>query len=127
MIVRQKAGFQTGGESSLVTLVMKYDARRFHSVPSVLTDPDMQGTIAANPVEQGYFHVSNWNTESASTVAMYCTVFIEYDVVFTEPRKNSASLEKRISVLIREELLAKEKEKEVEAKLPVGWALVKKK
>jgi hypothetical protein len=124
MIVREKLGF-SASPLSIRTLVMKYDARKFHSIPSVLSDPDMQGTITANPVEQGYFHISVWNTESASTVQVYCSAFIEYDVVFTEPRKNGTSLEKQISALIRSDIMSREKGADSELKIPAGFVLVK--
>lgn len=124
MIVREKLGF-SASPTSIKTLVMKYDARKFHSIPSVLSDPDMQGTITSNPVEQGYFHISVWNTESASTVTVYCSSFIEYDVVFTEPRKNGTSLERQISSLIRNDILSQQDKSETEMKVPAGYILVK--
>jgi len=116
-IVREKLGFSTL-PNSIKTLVHKVDIRKFESVPSVLSDPYLQGTIAANPVEQVYFHISTWNAENANVAGSTSSVFIEYDVMFTEPRKNSASLQAKISQWLRDEALGKTSTLSAECKAP---------
>jgi hypothetical protein len=106
LIVRERVGLSTH-PTAVRTLVQKVDVRDFESVPSVLSDPDLQGSVSANPVEQVYYHVSSWNTENANVAGATFSVFIEYDVMFTEPRKNSASLQNKIYQWLKEEALAK--------------------
>lgn len=85
------------------TLTMPIAISQFCSVPDLLGNPDFKGTIAANPVEQAYFHISTWNPSDSSQHSVQVEVFIEYDVVFFEPRKNSQSLNKQFKRLIMAE------------------------
>lgn len=114
MVVAQKMGL-AASQYAMRTLTHRVDVRTFESVPSVLSNPDLQGSITANPVEQVYYHCSTWNPETANVTGSYWSVFIEYDVLFTEPRKNSASLSKQIHSLIIEEVKRENKPEEKES------------
>jgi hypothetical protein len=99
VLVRERLNVSTlpGSQS---TLVMPINIRRFGSVPTLLDNPDYAGSVAANPAEQSYFHISVWNAYNVTPVNVICEVFIEYDAWFFEPRKNSPSLSSQISQLI---------------------------
>lgn len=88
---------------STATLKYAMNMAKFSGVPNVRDNPDLAGTAAANPAEQSYFHLSGWNPETADQVTFSGEVFIEYDVVFFEPRKNSSSLAASMMRLILEE------------------------
>jgi len=74
------------------TLHRSVVAARFQGIDDVMDDPNMRGDAASNPAEQMYYHISCWNAASATTVTIDCQVYIEYDVVFTEPRKGTISV-----------------------------------
>jgi len=104
MVVSSKLGIHnSSGSAVMKTLSIGVDVANFQSCPSVLSDPDLHGDIAANPAEQLYFHISSWNAETANVAGGTYEVFIEYDVVFLEPRKNSASLMKQLLPLVIED------------------------
>ena len=89
---------------TLKTLELPINISSFGSVPMLLDNPDYQGSAAANPVEQAYFHISAWCPDGVSVVSgIVCEVFIEYDAIFSEPRKNSPSLAAAVSKLILQE------------------------
>lgn len=64
-------------------------ARYFGRDPgrALVNDPELHGTATANPVEGVYYACSAWNFMTTVTCTAYYDVLIEYDVVFTEPRK----------------------------------------
>lgn len=111
MLVRQRLNVSTL-QGSQATLKMPISISRFGSVPTLLDNPDYAGSVAANPAEQSYFHISVWNSYNVTTVNVICEVFIEYEAWFFEPRKNSASLERQLRNLI----LAEERNKATERK-----------
>lgn len=92
-------------DDTLKTLVMPISISRFGAVPLLLDNPDYSGSIAANPVEQSYFHISAWCPDGVSVVSgIVCEVYITYDAVFFEPRKNTVSVEQALKrLLISEE------------------------
>ena len=92
-------------DDSLKVLSMPISISKFGSVRNLLDNPDYSGTIAANPAEQSYFHISIWNPEGVATTSVTAEVFITYDAWFIEPRKNSVSL----NAAIRRLILAEEK------------------
>lgn len=112
LLVRERLNVVSTANSQ-GTLVMPINVGKFSSCPSLLSNPDMAGSIAANPVEQSYFHLSCWNGYDATVVNCIWEVFIEYDAWFFEPRKNSPSLE----ATIRKLLISEEREKMRERKL----------
>jgi len=92
-------------DDSLKVLSIPISIARFGAVRNLLDNPDYAGTIAANPAEQSYFHISIWNPEGVATTSVTAEIFIEYDAWFIEPRKNSVSVNQAIRKLI----LAEEK------------------
>lgn len=80
---------QRMGSLSLSCDVAKYFGRK--SKADLLDDPNLFGTVAANPTEQVYFVVAAWGFSGFSdNTAFQMTALIEYDVVFWEPRKVAA-------------------------------------
>jgi hypothetical protein len=63
----------------------------FGGVDDILDDNTYRGTVAANPAEQSYFILQLWNTENATSTSAVDFV-LEFDAVFTEPRKLTESL-----------------------------------
>ncbi len=60
----------------------------------MLNDTSLQGTSAANPSEQVYFDLQTWGFGGLTdNTSVYAQIYIEYDVVFWEPRKVGAELE----------------------------------
>jgi hypothetical protein len=63
------------------------------SAQDMLDDPNLYGTATSNPTEQVYYDVAGWlpyGLGGATTVSF--EMFIEYDIIFWEPRKLSISL-----------------------------------
>jgi len=64
---------------------------KYQGIVNVIDNPDNLGTVAANPVEQEYFHIYGW-TDDGTTGTVYLNVCIEYEAVFIEPKKLTQSL-----------------------------------
>lgn len=84
------------------TIQRSIDVGKFGGVPRILDDPNYRGSVAGNPAEQSYFMLQLWNTE-LSTSSSAVDIQIEFDAVFTEPRKLSSSLHKLLITGIRAE------------------------
>lgn len=69
--------------------VKKYFGRRNNR--EILNDPELHGTVGANPTEQVYVGVCAWNPHAASNNTIYYDLVIEYDAIFTEPKKLAPS------------------------------------
>lgn len=69
--------------------VAKYFGR---SKKELISSPEFYCTTAANPTEQVYFQVCQWNPSAATDINSFFDVIISYDVYYYEPRKDSASL-----------------------------------
>ncbi len=95
---RGNGGYGTGqriGRLDLACDVARYFGRR--SRRELLDDPTLQGTVAANPTEQVYYVINMWGFGSfTDNTAVSCEATIEYDVVFWEPRKVTAQLERML-------------------------------
>lgn len=81
-------------EKSRCRLSRTVDIRLFGGIDDPLDNPDYRGTVAANPAEQSYFHISIWNSAGTTCSAGFFAV-IEFEAVFTEPRTPSTSLENK--------------------------------
>jgi len=90
---RGNGGYGTGNRISSLNLacdVSRYFGRRGRAL---INDPNLSGTVAANPVEQVYFIINTWGFSAfTDNTAVNLDVTIEYDVVFWEPRKLAAQL-----------------------------------
>lgn len=104
VLVRDRLGMYPY-EGSVKALSMPCDVAKFGCVRTLRDNPNYEGSVAANPTEQSYFHISAWNPDSVSSIDVICEIWIEYDAIFREPRKNSPSLEQAFRKLI----LAEEK------------------
>lgn len=80
-----------GAFGGTATLKRAVDVGRFQGIPLTINDPDMRGDSASNPAEQVYYHLSVWNSASATVVTCDFQALIEYDVIFHEPRKGTLS------------------------------------
>lgn len=58
----------------------------------IIADPQMYGTIAANPGEQVYFNIAAWDPFSSSAEGnVFYDVTISYDIYYWEPKKLTGS------------------------------------
>jgi len=103
LIVRDRVDTSGGGQG-MVTLELPCSVAKFGGVPNLLDNPDYKGTIASNPVEQSYYHVSVWNPVDTTVQSVEVDAFITFRVIFTEPRKQSPSLTKAIADVVRNEI-----------------------
>lgn len=63
------------------------------SAQDLLDDPNLYGTASSNPTEQVYYDIAGWlpyGLGGATTVSF--EMYIEFDVIFWEPRKLTVSL-----------------------------------
>ena len=104
VLVRDRLGMYPY-EGSIKALSLPCDVAKFGGVRTLRDNPSYEGSVAANPTEQSYFHISAWNPDTVSSIDVICEIWIEYEAIFREPRKNSQSLELALKKLI----LAEEK------------------
>lgn len=76
-----------GAQGSLVTLKHSCDLAKFQGMKFVNDDSDMRGDTASNPAEQAYYQLTLWNALTATVPIVLADIYIEYDVLFTEPKK----------------------------------------
>lgn len=85
------SGSTTGGTGQRVASVTKaLNMAKYFGRPnieSIVNDPELHGTAAANPTEQVYFVVSAWDFILGGSATVYFDALLEFDVIFTEPRK----------------------------------------
>jgi len=81
--VTAKGGvIRPGGISPVCYLSASWDAKKAFGA-NVLSDPELQGTVAANPQEQQFFVIQNLDSGGGATIIT--TLYeIEYDVVWDE-------------------------------------------
>lgn len=74
------------------SLTMVADISKLQGQPrnSITTNPNLQGSALASPLECTYFHITMWDTTGLSGTAE-CDVILEQIAVFTEPRDNVQS------------------------------------
>lgn len=72
---------------SMSTLRTSCNIGKFQGVNDVLNVTDLSGDTSSNPAELTYYIISIWDAATATAPAFIADVFIEYDVVFHEPRK----------------------------------------
>lgn len=106
IIVKDRLGMYPY-EGAVKSLSMPCNVARFGDVTDLLDNPYYEGSVASNPTEQSYYHVSAWNPDSVSSIDVLCEAFIEFDITFREPRKNSPSVQAALKRLV----LAEEKTK----------------
>lgn len=67
-------------------LSLTYSPKKFLGRSKPLSDPNLKGTVSADPAESAYFHCWCAPVQSANASALDCTAFIDYIVVFIEPK-----------------------------------------
>jgi hypothetical protein len=80
-----------GAMGGTATMRREVASTAFQTVRFATDNPDLSGDVASNPTEQVYYHLSVWNSASATVLTADFQVLIEYDVVFHEPRKGTLS------------------------------------
>jgi len=103
------------------TIILDTSIKIFQGKKSVIDDPNLGGNVAANPIEQQYFHVATWDTNAQST-SVLIDVVIEFDATFTEPRTLTESYMQMKSVVEAKESKSRECRKTF--KLPEQRALL---
>lgn len=73
--------------NQVVTLKKSIDIKKFLTRGNLLSDPDCKGTVAANPVEQAYFHVWVAPIDTSDAGAETVDVRIVFNVTFLEPKQ----------------------------------------
>jgi hypothetical protein len=101
-----------GVSGSIKALDSRCSIRKVMGVRDIIDVTDLQGSSAANPVEQTYFVVQMWDT-SGINGSCFVDVIIEYTAIFTEPRVLTASLTRTLGAL----LLGEEKSTEARPRL----------
>jgi len=76
-----------GIDGSMCVLRTSCNAGAFQGLQNTMDDPDMRGDTSTNPAEQQYFVLTVWDAATANAPTVLLDVFIEYDVVFHEPKK----------------------------------------
>jgi hypothetical protein len=71
------------------------DVGDFSGVANLLDDPEHRGAISSNPTDVEYFHISVWNSTDSTSFTVNADVLIEFEAIFTEPRKLASSLSDR--------------------------------
>jgi hypothetical protein len=104
LLVRNRLN-ATPYDGSIQTFKSRMDVAKFGGLPDILDNPDYKGDLSNNPAEQSYFHLSFWNPDSVSVGTCICEVQIDYDVVFTEPRKLTLSISDHLKNLLISESL----------------------
>jgi len=107
MLNRDVLEVKGSGETTR-TLEAMCSIRKVQGVKNVVDVTDLQGSAAANPVEQTYFVVQMWDT-TATTGSCIVDCIIEYVATFTEPRVLSESLVRTLGVLLKTESSADNK------------------
>lgn len=81
-----------GGSESKASITVHANISKINGKKDVKSENDFRGDVNANPAEQTYFHVFVYNpwTIAAATPIVFETL-IEYDAIFTEPRKMTQS------------------------------------
>lgn len=77
----------SAGSDQKCSITLLADISKINGKKDVKSEDDFRGDSASNPPEQTYFHLFVYNTIAATVVSVYFETLIEYDAVFTEPRK----------------------------------------
>lgn len=64
---------------------------RSRSAKNLIDDDTMCGTVTANPAEQTYFGLTAWGSPQGTSMNLYVSFVVSYDIIFFEPRKLASS------------------------------------
>lgn len=83
---------RNGDSKSQLTLSVPFNIAKVNGkTGSIVGDDLYRGDTASNPTEQTYLHVFAYNLGTINAMAVRINVLIEYEAIFTEPRKLSQS------------------------------------
>jgi hypothetical protein len=101
MLYRDTLEFK-GVSGSIKTLNAGCSIAKVQGVRDIVDVTDLQGTSAANPVEQTYFIIQTWDTAGVNG-SVLVDVIIDYNAIFLEPRVLSLSMTRTLGALLRAE------------------------
>jgi len=81
----------SGNPKSHCELTLPFDISKINSRKNIVGDDLYRGDAANNPTEQTYLHVFHYNPNNATSTTINYDVLIEFDVVWTEPKKLTLS------------------------------------
>jgi len=88
LLKREWLAPNNGTAKSQCSVVHECKIAKLNGRPGNIVGDDLyRGDSASNPTEQSYFHVFAYNIATANSITVRFDVLIEYDAVFTEPRK----------------------------------------
>lgn len=88
MYVKKLLTTPTSGGSQTGSLTCTANISKINGKKDVKSENDFRGDLTSNPVEQTYFHIFAYNPfAKTQCTGLYFEVLIEYDAIFTEPRK----------------------------------------
>jgi len=88
-----------GVDGCIQLLNLACNVGKFQGGRSIVDNPSLEGSAAANPVEGVYFILYMWDA-AGFTGSCNIDVVIEYDAVFKEPRQLTESLRRGIHELV---------------------------
>jgi len=92
LLVRSYIAANAGNSKSQITLTIPFNIAKINGRPGNIVGDDLyRGDSASNPTEQTYLHCFAYNLSSTSAMTVRMDFLIEYDAVFTEPRKLAQS------------------------------------
>lgn len=74
------------GSSNVKTLYLGMSTKRFFGKP-IMGEKEYTGTIATNPAEQVYLHITSQPVEAHNLISTQVQVLIEYIAILTEPKQ----------------------------------------
>lgn len=77
---------QEGSGKDVKTLSYTINPNKFLARTKPLSDPELKGSVSANPTEQCYFNVFCGSVGSVDGGNVQCTALVEYTTVFLEPK-----------------------------------------
>jgi len=80
-----------GSGRGVNSMNMVCNPNKFLGRSKPMADPDLKGTVAANPTEQAYLHVGGLCTDLFTTSNIGVIVTLEYTAVLIEPKQVTAS------------------------------------
>lgn len=88
LLVKKWLSPQTSGSpAAKCSLAIKANISKINGKKDVRSEDDFRGDVAANPLEQTYYHLFAYNQVTVNVVNVCFEVLLEYTAIFTEPRK----------------------------------------
>jgi len=92
MMVKKWMGPGLSNSKNICTLALRANIAQVNGQKTILYTNDFRGDVGANPVEQTYFHIFIYDPFNlAATPQIDVDFLLEYDAVFSEPRKLTLS------------------------------------